>query len=161
MRESGEHISLETEIPVEGEHIPDRVYGGTHIRRAWPGICVRGNTYNWGTHIRATAGKSCTPHPPSGSCKYGDAWIFTGRARAKKEPPWEWSTLCILPRALTTIPILMWPICQRLRVCDVHRRLQKLKVARAWFWHWLYSRGAWLIAVFSCLFRADETCGRG
>ena len=46
---------LETEIPVEGEQIPDRVYGGTHIRGAWPGICVRGNTYNRGTYILATA----------------------------------------------------------------------------------------------------------
>ena len=33
-----------------------------------------------------------------------------------------------------------------------HRRLQKFKVARAWFWHWLYSWGAWLIAVFSVCF---------
>ena len=46
------NISLESEIPVEGEHIiPDRVhvYGGTHIRRGVArDICVHI------THIRAT-----------------------------------------------------------------------------------------------------------
>ena len=52
---SGEHISLETEIPVEGEHISPTVYSVEHIdiRRAWPGI-VCGETHNRGTHIRAT-----------------------------------------------------------------------------------------------------------
>ena len=50
MHASGEHISLETEIPVEGEHISPTVYTEEHISAG------RGQGYVCGeTHIRATA----------------------------------------------------------------------------------------------------------
>ena len=46
------NISLETEIPVEGEHISRTVYTEEHICRAWPGMCA--GKHITGEHICAT-----------------------------------------------------------------------------------------------------------
>ena len=42
-RASGEHVSLETEIPVEGEHISPIVHTEEHISAGRGQGCVRGN----------------------------------------------------------------------------------------------------------------------
>ena len=52
---SGEHISLETKIPVEGEHISPTVYTEERISVGRGQGYVCGETRNRGTHICATS----------------------------------------------------------------------------------------------------------
>ena len=56
MRASGEHISLETEIPVEGEHISPTVHTEEHISAGRGQGYVFGETHITGEHISALHG---------------------------------------------------------------------------------------------------------
>ena len=53
MRTSGEHISLETEVPVEGEHISPTVHTEEHISAGRGKGYVCGETHITGEHMSA------------------------------------------------------------------------------------------------------------